>query len=187
VTMPTDLSWLSYGFPFATPPTRTVENIRNAILSKLPGKSAAKIICEIYFRHAAWMCVPFFSLAFVFTSLRNSFRYTPISEEDLHETIFRHIYDPEPNFEPQSSQNLGVFCMVLAIGILLDLDKPAHSAEAMSYYHLARAALSIDSILDVQTIAGIQALVNLLRLYAGLSSHTLKTATHVPLHVFVGD
>jgi hypothetical protein len=50
--------------------------------------------------------------------------------------------------------------MVLAIGILLDLDKPAHSAEAMSYYHLARAALSIDSVLDVQTIAGIQALVN---------------------------
>ena len=90
----------------------------------------------------------------------SSFRYTPISEEDLYETIFRQIYEPEPNFEPQSSQNIGVFCMVLAIGILLDLDKPAHSAEAMSYYHLARAALSIDSILDVQTIAGIQALVN---------------------------
>ena len=120
----------------------------------------------------------------------NSFRYTPISEEDLHETILRHIYDPEPNFEPQSSQNIGVFCMVLAIGILLDLDKPAHSAEAMSYYHLARAALSIDSILDVQTIAGIQALVNGSQpslIYTGLSSHTLKTATHVSFHVFVGD
>lgn len=95
-----------------------------------------------------------------YLSDENSFRYTPISEEDLYETIFRQIYDPELNFEPQSSQNIGVFCMVLAIGILLDLDKPAHSAEAMSYYHLARAALSIDSILDVQTIAGIQALVN---------------------------
>ena len=118
----------------------------------------------------------------------NSYRYTPISEEDLYETIFRQIYDPEPNFEPQSSQNIGVFCMVLAIGILLDLDKPAHSAEAMSYYHLARAALSIDSILDVQTIAGIQALVNgchRFSIYTGLSSH--YTATHVPLHVFVGD
>ena len=68
--MPTDLSWLSYGFPFATPPTRTVENVRNAILSKLPGKSAAKIICDIYFRHAAWMYVPFFPLTFCFTSLR---------------------------------------------------------------------------------------------------------------------
>jgi len=166
--MPTDLSWLSYGFPFATPPTKTVENIRNAIISKLPAKSAAKVVCDIYFRHAAWM-------------------YSPISEEDLYETIFRQIYDPEPNFEPQSCQNIGVFCMVLAIGILLDLDKPAHSAEAMSYYHLARAALSIDSILDVQTIAGIQALVNGYHRYTGLSSHTLKTATHVPLHVFIGD
>ena len=182
--MPTDLSWLSYGFPFATPPTRTVENVRNAILSKLPGKSAAKIICDIYFRHAAWMFVPLFSLPFV---LPLRIRYTPISEKDLHETIFRHIYDPEPNFEPQSSQNIGVFCMVLAIGILLDLDKPAHSAEAMSYYHLARAALSIDSILDVQTIAGIQALVNLLQYILAYLFIILKTATHVSLHVFVGD
>lgn len=41
----------------------------------------------------------------------------------------------------------------------MDLDKPAHSAEAMYYYHLARAALSIDSILEEQTITGIQALV----------------------------
>jgi hypothetical protein len=49
--------------------------------------------------------------------------------------------------------------MILAIGILMDLDRPAHSAEAMFYYHLARAALSIDSILEEQTIAGIQALV----------------------------
>ena len=186
--MPTDLSWLSYGFPFVTPPTRTVENIRSAIMNKLPSKSAARIICDIYFRHAAWMYVPLPPLLSFLSE--NSFRYTPISEDDLYETIFRQIYDPEPNFEPQSSQNIGVFCMVLAIGILLDLDKPAHSAEAMSYYHLARAALSIDSILDVQTIAGIQALVNgshRSSIYTGLSSHTLKTATHVPLHVFVGD
>jgi hypothetical protein len=140
VPMPTDLSWLSYGFPFATPPTKTAESVRNAIMSKLPGRSAAKIMCDIYYRHAAWM-------------------YTPISEGDLRETIFRQIYDPESNFEPQSSQNLAVFCLILAIGILMDLDKPAHSAEAMYYYHLARAALSLNSILEEQTIAGIQALL----------------------------
>lgn len=88
-------------------------------------------------------------------------RYTPITEQDFYETIFRYLYEPElhSHFEPQSSQNLGVFCMILAIGTLVDLDKPAHSAESMYYYHLARAALSIDSILEEQTIAGIQALV----------------------------
>ncbi|KAF8801279.1 hypothetical protein BYT27DRAFT_7235766 [Phlegmacium glaucopus] len=140
VPVPADLSWLSYGFPFATPPTRTAENVRNAIMSKLPVKSAAKVICDIYFRHAAWM-------------------YTPISEQDFQETIFQHIYDPEPNFEAKSGQNIGIFCMVLAIGTLVDLDKPAHSAGAMYYYHLARAALSIDSILEEQSITGIQALL----------------------------
>lgn len=70
------------------------------------------------------------------------------------------MYDPEPNFEPPSSQKICVFCMVLAIGILTDLDKPAHSAEAMYYYHLARASLAIDSILEEQTVTGIQALVS---------------------------
>lgn len=156
--VPTDLSWLSYGFPFATPPARTAENIRNTIMSKLPGKSTAKVICDIYYRHAAWMYIPFFC-PFFFTP-EKSFRYTPISEQDFQETIFRHIYDPEPHFEAQPGQNIGIFCMVLAIGTLVDLDKPAHSAGAMYYYHLARAALSIDSILEEQSVAGVQALVN---------------------------
>ena len=116
--------------------------------------------CATYITDMLPGCMSRFFPSFCFYFSENSFRYTPISEEDLHETIFRHIYDPEPNFEPLSSQNIGVFCMVLAIGILTDLDKPAHSAEAMYYYHLARAALSINSILEEQTIAGIQALVS---------------------------
>ncbi|KAJ2923910.1 hypothetical protein H1R20_g13194, partial [Candolleomyces eurysporus] len=48
--------------------------------------------------------------------------------------------------------------MVLALGALLDLDLPAHSPEAMQWYQIARAALSLDSVLEVQTIPGIQAL-----------------------------
>ena len=49
--------------------------------------------------------------------------------------------------------------MVLALGALLDLDLPGHSPEAMQWYQVARAALSLDSVLEVQTIPGIQALV----------------------------
>jgi hypothetical protein len=58
VPMPTDLSWLSYNFPFATPPARSLETIRSAIMSKFPNKTTAKFICDIYYRHAAWMYVP---------------------------------------------------------------------------------------------------------------------------------
>ncbi|KAF8159767.1 fungal-specific transcription factor domain-containing protein [Crassisporium funariophilum] len=138
--MPSDLPWLSYAFPFATPPGKTAESVREIIMGKLPCMSVAKTLCDLYYRHAAWM-------------------YNPISEQDFHETIFRQVYDPEGNFELIAAQNLAVFCMVIGIGTLLDLEKPAHSPEAMQYYHLGRAALAIDSILEEQSISGIQALL----------------------------
>ena len=49
--------------------------------------------------------------------------------------------------------------MVLALGALVDLEKPAHSPEAMLYYHLGRAALSIESVLEEHSLGSIQALV----------------------------
>ena len=50
--------------------------------------------------------------------------------------------------------------MVLALGTLFDLDKPYLSLEATQYYQLSRASLSLDSVLEHQTIAAIQALVS---------------------------
>jgi hypothetical protein len=47
---------------------------------------------------------------------------------------------------------------MLAIGALLDLDAPAHSYDANHYYQLGRAALSVDSIFEEQSIPAIQAL-----------------------------
>ena len=55
--------------------------------------------------------------------------------------------------------------MALAFGTLLDLDKPHKSPEAMHYYELSRAALGLDSVMDEQSIPGIQALVNATLLY----------------------
>ena len=48
--------------------------------------------------------------------------------------------------------------MMLAIGALLDLDAPPYSYDANHYYQLGRAALSIDSVLEEQSITAIQAL-----------------------------
>jgi hypothetical protein len=48
--------------------------------------------------------------------------------------------------------------MMLAIGALLDLDAPPHSYDANHYYQLGRAALSVDSVLEEQSITAIQAL-----------------------------
>jgi hypothetical protein len=47
---------------------------------------------------------------------------------------------------------------MLAIGALLDLDAPPHSYDASHYYQLGRAALSVDSVFEEQSIPAIQAL-----------------------------
>ncbi|KAJ7180459.1 hypothetical protein C8R46DRAFT_1069510 [Mycena filopes] len=139
--MPTDIPWIAYAFPFTANISKTGRDVRANLINLLPRTSMAQRFCEIYYRHAAWM-------------------YTPISEPDFYETIFRPIYDPNgASYESVSSHNLSVLYMVLALGTLVDLDMPAHSPEATEYYQLGRAALAIDSILEEPSIAGIQALL----------------------------
>lgn len=62
--------------------------------------------------------------------------------------------------DPMDSHKLAILYLVLAMGMLLDLDKPPLSSEATRYYQLGRAALSLDSILEHQSIPAIQALVS---------------------------
>ncbi|KAF8885016.1 hypothetical protein BD779DRAFT_1612027 [Infundibulicybe gibba] len=140
IPMSSDIPWLNYTFPFAPNVSKTAEEVRGSIYSFLPRVAAARAICALYYQHAAWM-------------------YTPISESDFYETIFRPIYDTEAYHEPLGSHSLAVFCMILGIGTLLDLDKPAQSPEAMQFYQLGRAALALDPVLEEQSIPGIQALL----------------------------
>ncbi|KAJ7636037.1 fungal-specific transcription factor domain-containing protein [Mycena polygramma] len=139
--MPTDIPWIAYAFPFTANISKTGRDVKTSLLNLLPRTSMAQRFCDIYYRHAAWM-------------------YTPISESDFYETIFRPIYESDgTSYQSVSSHNLSVLYMVLAIGTLMDLDMPAHSPEATEYYQLGRAALAIDSVLEEPSIAGIQALV----------------------------
>lgn len=149
---------MSYAFPFSPPINKTLEDVRQSIMNRLPQQPEAKELSDLYFRHAAWMHV-FPSLTLSLNLTVPFLRYTPISEKDYSE-IFRHVYDPDAFDEPIPAQDLGLFCIVLAIGTLVDLERPAHSAEAVAFYHLARGAISIDSVLEEQSITAIQALVS---------------------------
>jgi len=71
---------------------------------------------------------------------------------------------------------------MLAIGALLDLDAPPHSYDANHYYQLGRAALSVDSMFEEQSIPAIQALACDL-VWLGSKALTARTAPYVPLHV----
>jgi hypothetical protein len=64
--------------------------------------------------------------------------------------------------------------MALALGTLLDLDRPARCPESKQFYQLARAALTLDSVLEEQSIPAIQALVSQPRLTVLLNSKKKK-------------
>jgi hypothetical protein len=72
--------------------------------------------------------------------------------------------------------------MMLAIGALLDLDAPAHSYDANHYYQLGRAALSVDSVFEEQSIPAIQALACDLICLAS-KALTMRIAPYVSLYV----
>ncbi|GLB43428.1 putative fungal specific transcription factor [Lyophyllum shimeji] len=138
---PADIPWLNFAFPFGPSVNTASQNVRESIISFLPRASLARKICDTYFRHAAWM-------------------YTPIPENDFLETIFRPVYEQDGVYLGSvSAHNLAVLFMVLAIGCLMDLDRPAQSPESMQYFQLSRAALALDSVLEEHTIPGIQALL----------------------------
>ncbi|KXN89389.1 hypothetical protein AN958_05762 [Leucoagaricus sp. SymC.cos] len=140
--MPADLSWLTSAFPFSTAGVKTAMELRSTIMGYLPNANTARKLCDMYFRHAAWM------------------QYTPITELDFFETVFRPMYDQSvAPAEPISAHNLSVLFMVLAMGSLLDLEAPPLSPQSMQYYQLGRASLALDSVLEEQSIPGIQALL----------------------------
>lgn len=88
-------------------------------------------------------------------------RYTPVPENEFYGTILPRVYSQNLSMDqdPIDSHRLSVVFMVLALGSLLDLDLPALSAQASQYYQLGRTALSLDSVLECQSIPAIQSLV----------------------------
>ncbi|KIP05474.1 hypothetical protein PHLGIDRAFT_108161 [Phlebiopsis gigantea 11061_1 CR5-6] len=141
IALPTDLPWLGYTFPFATV-TDTKLEVRRSLFNALPNSEKASHLAAIYYRHCAWM-------------------YTPIPENEFYSTVFARIYDQNIALDqdPIDSHRLAVLYMVFALGTLFDLEKQSLSLEATQYYQLARAALSMDPVLEHQTIPAIQALV----------------------------
>ncbi|TFY61761.1 hypothetical protein EVJ58_g4311 [Rhodofomes roseus] len=141
--IPTTLPWLSYTFPLGD--SIKVPDVRTNLLALLPDINEARRLASLYFKHAAWM-------------------YTPIPEPEFHGAVLSRLYDYEntglADQDPDYSHKMSVLFMVFAMGSLLDLDKSPSTVtgDAARYYQLGRAALSLDSILEHQTIPAIQAL-----------------------------
>lgn len=80
----------------------------------------------------------------------------------FNETAFSQFYNPHatPQMDdPLMSHQLALMFMILAIGSLMDIARPAYNIEAEKYHHLARAALFQSPIFEEPTLAAVQALV----------------------------
>jgi len=141
---------------------QTPAEIYSTIIGQLPEVGVARHLSQIYFRHAAWqyVCYCHLALSIPLTFLS---RYNPISEVELDKTIIGQIYATNPLAidDKLHPHYLAILFSILAIGTLLDLDRPPFSPEAAHYYQLGRAALSLKSVLEEQSITAIRALVSI--------------------------
>lgn len=62
--------------------------------------------------------------------------------------------------DPVCSHQLALMFMVLAIGSLMDITRPAYNVDAEKYHQLARAALFQSPIFEEPTIGAVQTLAS---------------------------
>ncbi|KAF8074813.1 hypothetical protein FPV67DRAFT_1665576 [Lyophyllum atratum] len=137
VNLPDEILALMHAFPFGL---KDCPYNKSMFIRYLPSRQRTVDLACIYYRSVAWM-------------------YDPISSDDFSTSILEPIYgaDGYPSTDALHSHRLAVFFMVLANGNLYD-SHPSAVAVAEHYYALARAALSLDSVLLEVTCATVQAL-----------------------------
>lgn len=154
LAVPSDPSWVSRAFPFSPPLSQSArDDLRMTLLAHLPDAPSARALSDIYFTNAAWM-------------------YHPITREQFDLHVFARVYADSPTGESPGSDidtdrdngsyeshRLAVLYIVLAVGILVDLKRVSHDPASATYFHLAKVALSLDSVLEEPSILAIQALV----------------------------
>ncbi|KAI0763745.1 fungal-specific transcription factor domain-containing protein [Trametes elegans] len=121
--------------------TMKLERLRS-LFWYLPGVDEASELRRIYFQHAAWM-------------------YNPVTMAQLNESAFNVFYNAHkaPDMEdPLLAHQLSLLYMILAIGSLMDVTRPAYNVEAEKYHHLARAALFQSPIFEEPTLIAVQSL-----------------------------
>jgi len=137
IDLPDEILTLMHAFPFGL---KDCPYNKSMFIRYLPSRQRAVDLARIYYRSVAWM-------------------YDPISSDEFSSSILEPIYgaDGYPSTDGLHSHRLAVFFMVLANGNLYD-SHPSAATVAEQYYALARAALSLDSILLEVTCATVQAL-----------------------------
>lgn len=158
-----EIALFSNTFPFT--PISSSHDILQKIEAYLPPWEDAIKLAEIYLEQAAWL----------FRSLTRS----QLMDEMLP-AIYRRPSDSADRKladltdfnvvrlqESRGPHSLSLLFMTFAVGTLVDLNMEPFSAEADRYYHLARAALTLQSVFEQPNLFTIQVL-HLMSIYNGM-------------------
>ncbi|KAJ7702706.1 fungal-specific transcription factor domain-containing protein [Mycena rosella] len=109
------------------------------LLGHLPDELRAWALYDVYVQEASWYG-------------------TPILADELRELV-TDVYDPNRSLTTLSAHALALLFVVFALAALADLSCPPYSAEADTYFDLARTALALQPVFGSRDLHTIQALV----------------------------
>lgn len=155
--LPKQLTWIVHSFPFSAPvDVETLQKLIGFLPKSLWLVVTIKITTAMAFGCESWRSLFQKDLIGIFYP-----RYIPVSEVEFTTTIFQPWYEPVHTLynDPLGAHRLSVLYFILALGCLIDPEGQSHLPEARWYYHLGKASLALEPVLDSPSFSTIQALV----------------------------
>ncbi|KAJ7178011.1 hypothetical protein C8R46DRAFT_888893 [Mycena filopes] len=144
--LPPEINQFYSAFPFA-PLGIPRTSVQETIEAFLPPVERAIALCDTFLEHLSWM-------------------FHIVSRRQLIDELIPAIYKQvRVTYGPHE---LALLLVTLGIGALVDLSLQPYNLEAQHYYRLARAAVSLQSVLTEPSIVTIKTL-HLMSIYNGLS------------------
>lgn len=139
--LPPELALFSNAFPFT--PIGPVREVQEKIESLLPPWDRACHLAETYLEQAAWL-------------------FRAVSRPQLIDEMLPILYKRRVPLDAEHEYNgphdLSLIFMIFAVGALVDLTQEPYNAEADHYYQLAKAAITLQSVLEKPELVTIQSL-----------------------------
>ncbi|KAL0946088.1 hypothetical protein HGRIS_012356 [Hohenbuehelia grisea] len=161
--LPPEINQLCRSFPF-TPAGISTRPIQTTIESYLPSIERAIELCDTFLQNLSWL-------------------FHIISRQQVVNELIPAVY--QISKVPYGPHDLALLLIVLGVGAMLDLKLSPYNLEAQYYYHLGRAALTLQPVLAEQSIATIKAL-HLMSIYNGLSGKETNMEQSYTLLNFAG-
>ncbi|KAF8878384.1 fungal-specific transcription factor domain-containing protein [Gymnopilus junonius] len=155
-----DLALFSQSFPFT--PMGQLSDVQELVESHLPPFERTVVLCQTYFDQAGWL-------------------FRGVTRIQVFDDMLPVIYKqkPSPFGEDYSGpHDLSMLFMVMAIGSLVGSESSTALGE--HYHQVARAAISLQPILEKPSIVTIQSL-HLMSIYNAMSGSDLKSETSMEM------